>query len=172
MTLFSRSAEEIKGDYVLRFPYKLYTNQRSERDTEACENYPYGLTTNVKYPAHPRVNLTEPGVSKEKVPKEKSKTRDTIYLPLIERHHTTKKVGTYSWKERDVLVHVMYVNNPVETVSVYEPLHDGTCKQDSLANATVQQSAAERRCLLAVNAGFFNTSTGECFGMYIAIVFL
>ena len=59
----------------------------------------------------------------------------------------------------------MYVNNAVETVSVYEPLHDSTCRLESLRNATVRQSAVERKCLLAVNAGMFNTTTGECLGM-------
>ena len=119
----------------------------------------------MKYPAHPRINNTQ---GTDNIDKSKSKGDNTdgenIYLPLIERHHTTKQVGPYSWSQRDVLLHVMYVNNSVETVSVYEPLHDGTCRRNSLRNATVLQSAMERKCLLAVNAGMFNTTTGECLG--------
>ena len=161
-----RSADELNDDHVLRYPYKLHTHRRSEREVDACKNHPYGLNTNVKYPAHPRVNLTESSLSSAETVKGDKDKHNDIYLPLVERHHTTKEVGPYSWEKRDVLLHVMYVNNPVETVSIYEPLHDGTCKLDGLQTATVCQSAASRRCLLAVNAGLFNTSTGQCYGKY------
>ena len=165
----NRNAEELvrDPDSILQYPYRPSDGQRAKRETAACDPHSFGQFTSVKYPAHPRVNGTQEA---DIIDKAKSKgdneNSEKIYLPLIERHHTTKQVGPYSWSQRDVLMHVMYVNNSVETVSVYEPLHDGTCRPDSLKNATVRQSAVERKCLLAVNAGMFNITTGECLGMY------
>lgn len=156
-----------KSDSSHQYPYRSDSSRRTERDIATCDPHPFGSTTNVKYPAHPRVNKTlDVDSSYVKGHKGGKKDKETIYLPLIERHHTTKQVGPYSWSQRDVLLHVMYVNNSVETVSVYEPLHDGTCRPESLRNATVRQSAASRKCLLAVNAGMFNTTTGQCLGMF------
>ena len=148
----------------MRYPYILDKHRRSERDIVACDPHPYGLTTNVKYPAHPLVNKTQLTAESDTTTKGENVLHETmVYLPLVERHHTTNTMGPY-YNKRDVLMHVMYVNNPLQTVSVYEPLHDGSCKSGQLKNATVRQSAAERKCLVAVNAGLFNTSTGQCYG--------
>ncbi|XP_071824671.1 N-acetylglucosamine-1-phosphodiester alpha-N-acetylglucosaminidase-like isoform X2 [Apostichopus japonicus] len=62
--------------------------------------------------------------------------------------------------------HIAFINNPAQTVSVLEPLRDGGCKMS--ARTTAVEMAAKHNCLLAVNAGFFNTHTGDCLGNIVS----
>ena len=54
--------------------------------------------------------------------------------------------------------------NPERTLSVVEPGHAGTCEEGTGVRVTVQETARGRNCVAAANAGFFNTSTGQCLG--------
>eukprot|EP00041_Stephanoeca_diplocostata_P021681 m.508784 g.508784 ORF g.508784 m.508784 type:complete len:685 (+) comp21886_c0_seq3:240-2294(+) len=69
--------------------------------------------------------------------------------------------------------HILKATNPVHTFSVYEPGEEGGCVHaaDGLGvdgRATVQESARHYGCLAAVNAGFFNTTSGECHGNLVS----
>ncbi|XP_064610532.1 N-acetylglucosamine-1-phosphodiester alpha-N-acetylglucosaminidase-like [Liolophura sinensis] len=90
-----------------------------------------------------------------------------ITLPIANTKLVVKEVGEY-WNKRRVHGHVTFVNNPVQTVAVLEPLHQGTCQKGGAERATVIKSAEQRNCLVAINAGFFNTKTGECLGNVVS----
>ena len=62
--------------------------------------------------------------------------------------------------------HIAYINNPLQTFSILEPSGVGGC--ESKIRATVRQSAKQKKCLLAVNAGFFNATTEECYGNVVS----
>ena len=81
----------------------------------------------------------------------------------IEFFHGSESFGRYNDK-RFVFYHLAYINNPRNTLSVYEPLIDGTCQNGSFHPATVIESGLSRKCKLATNAGLFNTKTGACYG--------
>lgn len=87
--------------------------------------------------------------------------------PLVEIFHSGKVVSDLYYDKRYALYHIAFVSNPVQSVSVYEPHHDGTCKNGSYRLTNVMESARARNCILAINAGLFNTETGACYGKYI-----
>ena len=55
-------------------------------------------------------------------------------------------------------------------MSVYEPGGVGGCQNQDIA--TVRETSNNHQCLLAVNAGFFNTSTAQCLGINMQLVLL
>lgn len=62
--------------------------------------------------------------------------------------------------------HRVIVSNGREMLSVLEPLESNGCRKNKLA--TVLQSSKQRECLVAVNAGFFNERTGQCYGNLVS----
>ncbi|XP_072169592.1 N-acetylglucosamine-1-phosphodiester alpha-N-acetylglucosaminidase-like [Diadema setosum] len=62
--------------------------------------------------------------------------------------------------------HIAWINNPARTFSVLEPSGAGGCADHLLT--TVAVSARQENCLLAVNAGFFDTSDGGCLGAVVS----
>ncbi|XP_046585412.1 LOW QUALITY PROTEIN: N-acetylglucosamine-1-phosphodiester alpha-N-acetylglucosaminidase-like [Haliotis rubra] len=117
--------------------------RRTHREVRDCQHIKYGNLTHSKHKAHSSVNLT---------------------LPLVESRHQLKSIGEYYYNKRTVTVLFQKVNNPVKTFSVLEPGTPGTCLNGSAERATVRESAKQKHCILATNAGFFNTHTGECYG--------
>ncbi|XP_013412616.1 uncharacterized protein LOC106175252 [Lingula anatina] len=83
-------------------------------------------------------------------------------LPLID----VKYFVNQFWN-RTTFGHVAYINNAAETVAVLEPGRPGTCSLASGERATVKTSARQKNCIYAVNAGFFNTTNGGCYGNVI-----
>lgn len=71
------------------------------------------------------------------------------------------KAGQY-WDEKDVYGHVYSVNDPYMTMSILEPGGEGGCLTQQ--RVSLLNSIDSRHCLLAVNAGFFNTTSGACYG--------
>lgn len=133
-------------DSVLQYPYKTTGNSRVKRD---CKHYAYGHKAGEWSVAHGR---DKEGIS------------DELTLPIVESLHSTYTVAENSYNARDILLHVAYVHNPMKTVSVYEPLHDGTCKMRNRTLAKVKTTAEIRHCIVASNAGLFNTKNGACYG--------
>ena len=56
------------------------------------------------------------------------------------------------------------VTHPLEMLSVLEPDQPGGCAKRK--RATVGKSIQQRKCILATNAGFFNTTTDACIGRF------
>ncbi|CAD5111175.1 DgyrCDS511 [Dimorphilus gyrociliatus] len=80
-------------------------------------------------------------------------------LPLF-----TKKFFARSFENKYVKIHMYLINNPSLTLSVVEPGGEGGCKKGSPTLQTVRETAKTKKCRLAINAGFFNTTTNECYG--------
>lgn len=83
---------------------------------------------------------------------------------LLDMFHSAKTINEYYYDKRYSFYHIAVVNDPVKTLSVYEPLRDGTCTNGSYRPATVMETANNKQCILAVNAGMFDTKTGACYG--------
>ncbi len=66
------------------------------------------------------------------------------------------------FSDRVVPGHVVYINDPLRTFSILEPGRHGGC-QDHV-RSSVTNSAKQRKCLVAINVGFFNASNGACYG--------
>lgn len=84
--------------------------------------------------------------------------------PVVEQRRFVKDIGQYSWDKKPVYGHHFIVNNPQLTVSVLEPGTSDGCTNHNAA--TVTESAKQKNCIVAVNAGFFNTTSHHCFGLY------
>ncbi|KAK0051511.1 N-acetylglucosamine-1-phosphodiester alpha-N-acetylglucosaminidase [Biomphalaria pfeifferi] len=126
---------------------------RRQRDANSCQSVIYKNVTNYqsKYQAY---------------------SDSSIVLPLVEAHHMVKEFGQYSWSKQQVHIHHQQVNNPLTTWSVLEPGQHGTCRNDSGDRYTVVDSSAQKHCIAAANAGFFNTKTGQCLGNIVSDGFL
>lgn len=81
--------------------------------------------------------------------------------PGYRMHSFTKQVG----KNR-ILGHRIVISNGKEMLSVLEPLQTNGCNEHK--RATVLESSKQRDCLVAVNAGFFDERTGQCFGNLVS----
>uniref|UniRef100_A0A3Q3FZD6 N-acetylglucosamine-1-phosphodiester alpha-N-acetylglucosaminidase n=1 Tax=Labrus bergylta TaxID=56723 RepID=A0A3Q3FZD6_9LABR len=62
--------------------------------------------------------------------------------------------------------HMVFVHDPLKTVSVLEPGGPGGCERSH--RVTVQETAEAAGCLYALNAGFFNTTTDGCLGNVVS----
>ena len=56
------------------------------------------------------------------------------------------------------------MNNPARTLTVLEPGGRGGC--ENRTRSTVRDTARTQQCVLATNAGFYNTTTDECLGEF------
>lgn len=91
-----------------------------------------------------------------------------LQLPLVKSRFLMKKIGEENHR-RNIAVYYQLVTNPWHTLSVLEPKEENGCdKVGSGITATVEESAKQMNCLVAVNAGFFNRHTGECFGNIVS----
>lgn len=134
-------------------PYKFHhgPKKRTNRDVAACQNVRYGNVTHSKI---------------------KASTDEHLILPLVQTRQAVISVGEF-YMQRDELLHYAIVNNPLETVSVVEPEFDGSCQEGNDSRRTVLETSSRKQCLLAVNAGFFNTKNGQCLGeFYMNIPYL
>nr|XP_054748257.1 N-acetylglucosamine-1-phosphodiester alpha-N-acetylglucosaminidase-like [Lytechinus pictus] len=127
-------------DVVTPYEHGKHGSPRSHRQIRECQPVIYGNVTHHMQKSH---NSEQNG----KVP---YPITDLKYfyddLPLGERAPG----------------HIVWVKNPARTVSVLEPYDSGGCT--NLHRATVVASAKQENCMVAVNAGFFNTRTGDCYG--------
>lgn len=75
-------------------------------------------------------------------------------------------VSDVQGSSRIVYGHMTVVYDPLRTVSVLEPGGPGGCEMRQ--RASVPETGEAAACLYAQNAGFFNTSTGECLGNVVS----
>ncbi|XP_039594877.1 N-acetylglucosamine-1-phosphodiester alpha-N-acetylglucosaminidase isoform X1 [Polypterus senegalus] len=68
--------------------------------------------------------------------------------------------------KKSVHGHMTVINNPLHTVSVLEPGEPEGCIKRR--TATVEETARPRKCLVAQNGGYFDTSTNECLGNVVS----
>lgn len=87
-------------------------------------------------------------------------------LPVAQSTVFVSNFHTNEGKPKTVTGYFTFVNSPLKTVSILEPLKPGGCSH--LYIATVQESARSRKCLVAQNGGFFDPDTGRCFGNVVS----
>ncbi|XP_062923387.1 N-acetylglucosamine-1-phosphodiester alpha-N-acetylglucosaminidase isoform X1 [Mobula hypostoma] len=88
------------------------------------------------------------------------------HLPVAKSAVFVSKFPTEEGKTKTVTGHFTFVNNPLRTVSILEPLKPGGCSHSY--RATVQETAKSSKCLVAHNAGFFDTKEGLCLGNVVS----
>ena len=126
----------------LLLPYKHFHGPKHKnRYVRDCQPAHYG---NVTYSIHSAHEDDDPS------------------LPVVDSRVFVKNIAEYSWDTQYAYGHRFIVNNPLKTVSVLEPLEDGGCSKK--LSSTVAESASRNNCLVAINAGFFNTTSDECIG--------
>ncbi|XP_070576218.1 N-acetylglucosamine-1-phosphodiester alpha-N-acetylglucosaminidase-like isoform X2 [Ptychodera flava] len=127
-----------------------YTNgqhgpKHGHRVTRECQGVMYGNVTHESFLSH---------------------TAPDVWQPLVETNRFIDKWDITERLSKLVYGHISYVNNPLRTLSVLEPREVGGCAKS--LRATVEETALQKHCLVAVNAGFFNTHTGACLGNIVS----
>ncbi|XP_038664912.1 N-acetylglucosamine-1-phosphodiester alpha-N-acetylglucosaminidase isoform X2 [Scyliorhinus canicula] len=127
------------------FPYYPleHGSQHTHRYVRDCQPIIFGNVTHETWPAD---NSTDLPIAKT-----------TIFISYF---------PTDEGKPKTVTGHFTFVNNPLRTVSVLEPLKPGGCSQS--CKATVQETIKSKKCLVAQNGGFFDMNTGRCFGAVVS----
>lgn len=148
----AESPENNDDGLDLLFPYlKSHGPSHDNQYIRSCQQVKYGNRTHSLFPIY-RNDSNPVG----------------IQLPLVQSHFLTRKIGSET-KKRDISIHYQLVTNPWHTLSVLEPGKKNGCNMaGSGITATVAESAQQMNCLLAMNAGFFNRQTGECFGNIVS----
>ncbi|GFO20738.1 N-acetylglucosamine-1-phosphodiester alpha-n-acetylglucosaminidase-like [Plakobranchus ocellatus] len=123
---------------------------RHLRDAEGCKPVVYRNTTHSKHPA----------------------ASGTSSRSLVETHYRLVELGTSSWDKRPTTVLHQVVNSPLNTLSILEPGHPGSCQNGTDGRSLVRETAVRNDCIVAINAGLFDTQTGACLGNIISDGFL
>ena len=123
-------------------PYKdYYKTKRTHRHVRECQPILYGNRTHETLKILSRIKPGKPFVQ----------------VKNFYHRYTRNNVET------DVVGHVVSIEDPFRTFSVLEPREVGGCS-DPYKRATVAESAKQRKCWVATNAGFFRTKDGKCYG--------
>ncbi|XP_071785884.1 N-acetylglucosamine-1-phosphodiester alpha-N-acetylglucosaminidase-like [Asterias amurensis] len=85
-----------------------------------------------------------------------------VTLPIT----STRQFMDSSIYFRTTFGHLTVVNDPARTLSVLEPFQKDGCSLG--LRVPVTRSRLQKNCLLATNAGFFNTHTGDCYGNVVS----
>ncbi|XP_072324171.1 N-acetylglucosamine-1-phosphodiester alpha-N-acetylglucosaminidase isoform X2 [Scyliorhinus torazame] len=127
------------------FPYYPleHGSQHTHRYVRDCQPIIFGNVTHEMWPADISTDLPT--------------AKTTIFV---------SNFPTDEGKLKTVTGHFTFVNNPLRTVSVLEPLKPGGCSQS--CKATVQETIKSKKCLVAQNGGFFDMNTGRCFGAVVS----
>ena len=97
----------------------------------------------------------------EEVPPHRSSPL-SLNTPMVQCREFVKKALYSYWEESYVSGHHIVISDPDRTVSVLEPLKVGGCSDRLIA--TVAETAKQSNCLVAINAGFYNTTSQACYG--------
>jgi len=133
-------------DLLLPYPEGLHGSHRGHRFVRECQPNRFGNLTHEEWPTQYDDYVAST-------------------LNLAEVRYFARKVGTGN-NRRTVYGHHVIVNNPNRTTSVVEPRESGGCHLHYRETVTV--SAMAEKCVIAVNAGFFNITDGACLGNVIS----
>ena len=146
MTFICCSVEIKEQDWLIPYKYQ-HGARHHHRVIREIQPEQYGNITHETYPSHTSQNIT---------------------LPIVDIHPFIHQVNQY-FMSHYVTGHISIVNNPGRTVSVIEPGGPGGCAKQS--RETVRNSALTQNCILAHNAGFFDTLNGSCKGKFVLVIF-
>ncbi|XP_077982429.1 N-acetylglucosamine-1-phosphodiester alpha-N-acetylglucosaminidase-like [Glandiceps talaboti] len=119
--------------------------KHSHRVTRDCQGVQYGNLTHEAFPSY---------------------SPSELQLPLMKTNRFLDRWQITENLHKDVYGHITIINNPARTVSVLEPQEIGGCNKN--LRASVEDTAKQKNCLVAMNAGFFNTHTGACLGNIVS----
>ncbi|KAK3761077.1 hypothetical protein RRG08_022481 [Elysia crispata] len=106
--------------------------------------------------------------SRHRAAKPNTTRQDEPQLVEMHVHHVPGK-GYLGQKTVPLLQQI--ITRPLDTVSILEPRHRGACnshRHGMKRLVPVRETASQDECLLAINAGFFNTLTGACLGNIVS----
>ena len=122
-------------------PYEDHSRtKRNHRYVRDCQPVEFGNTTHETFKVSTRLKPGQP------------------FVQVHNFYHEFTKKG----QSMNVVGHVATIDDPFRTFSVLEPKRIGGCKTST--RATVAESAAQRKCWVSANAGYFRTRDGECYG--------
>lgn len=117
-----------------------------------------------------KLDVLSPFLSRETIEIQRKQHLKDNYVETIfpKQMFMTHSVYTFRKTIKDVNYygHHTVVYNSRSMFSVLEPSNRGGCS-DRKTN-TVLQSSKQKDCFVAVNAGFYNEKTGECYGNVIS----
>ncbi|KAH9499716.1 hypothetical protein Btru_077653 [Bulinus truncatus] len=143
----SSNVLEDELDIIVSKYFHVSDTHRKPRDVSQCQPVLYKNVSNTRYQAY---SVFPP------------------VLPLVEFHHMLREfTDNYNWVKQQMHIHHQVINNPTTTWSVLEPGQRGSCRNDSGDRFTVVESSLQKNCIVAANAGFFNTKTGQCLGKWL-----
>lgn len=143
--LYEEDDDPFPGDILT--PYKEHGLHRSKRSqTGGCEPVLHG---NSSYEKHP-ISL------------------NSFYKNSVHFVNTSNFLHEFNefGQRKFVYGHISVVDNSLRTFSVLEPGKAGGCKTH--LRSTVADSSRQRKCLAAINAGYFRTSDGRCLGNIVS----
>ncbi|XP_071481488.1 N-acetylglucosamine-1-phosphodiester alpha-N-acetylglucosaminidase-like [Diadema antillarum] len=142
-TCASSSMPFSDDDVLTPYPPGQHGSPRSHRQIRECQPIVYGNVTHHAQKSHGR-----------------NSTNVQYPITTLKHFYDDFPIG------QRVPGRIAWVNSPMHTVSVLEPFESGGCTNK--LRATVAMSAKQEDCLLAVNAGFFNTRQGDCYGNVVS----
>lgn len=99
----------------------------------------------------------------ESLPHELVKAYDSINIsePFIQIKRFVKNIQPTN---RMIRGHYIIISDPLKTLSVLEADQAGGC--NLTIKQTVSETSKKGNCILALNAGFFDTKRGICYGIF------
>ncbi|XP_043922500.1 N-acetylglucosamine-1-phosphodiester alpha-N-acetylglucosaminidase [Protopterus annectens] len=137
------NGNSLTDDLLLPYSPNQHGPQHSHRYVRDCQPIQYGNLTHETWPSNALNSL-----------------------PVASTRLFISKFDTENTQQRTLYGHFTFINNPLRTVSVLEPGGPGGCRHHQ--RATVETTAKLRKCLVAQNAGFFDTKNGKCHGNVVS----
>lgn len=73
-----------------------------------------------------------------------------------------KEIPSLTFMKRTIRGHLIILSDPLNTLSVLEPDQSGGCSLN--IRQSVSNTSKKGNCILALNAGYFDTKKGSCYG--------
>lgn len=73
-----------------------------------------------------------------------------------------KEIPSPTFMKRTIRGHLIILSDPLNTLSVLEPDQSGGCSLN--IRQSVSNTSKKGNCILALNAGYFDTKKGSCYG--------
>ena len=113
----------------------------SHREIRDCHKTEYGSVPHEMYPAHQTANIS---------------------ASFMKVKRFVKEIPSSMFMRRTIRGHLIILSDPSNTISVLEPDQFGGCNLN--IRQSVPNTAKKGNCLLALNAGYFDTKKGTCYG--------
>jgi len=144
--LAASDLDMIEEDLLLPYLEGRHGSHRGHRFVRECQPSRFGNLTHEQWPSQYNDTMA-----------------DDLDLAQLRRFAVEVGVGG---NRRTVYGHHVIVSNPSRTTSVVEPGKLGGCELHE--RETVATTSVANKCVVAVNAGFFNMTDGACLGNVVS----